>query len=103
MTFQHIITHLGKPHSWYIVLTGPHAELSIKKKLERQGFITYVPVTSVRRCWAGCIKEIHTPVIPRCVFVYISNEERNTLQKSYRLLPPEVILQELPDRCNQNK
>ena len=49
MTFQHIITHLGKPHSWYIVLTGPHAELSIKKKLERQGFITYVPVTSVRR------------------------------------------------------
>ena len=49
MTFQHIITHLGKPHSWYIVLTGPHAELSIKKKLERQGFITYVPVTSVGR------------------------------------------------------
>lgn len=49
------------------------------------------------------IKEIHTPVIPRCVFVYISNEERNTLQKSYRLLQPEIILQELPDLCNQNK
>ena len=103
MTSQDIKKQLKEPHFWNIVLTGPHAELSIKKKLERQGFITYVPVTSVRRCWAGCIKEIHTPVIPRCVFVYISNEERNTLQKSYRLLQPEVILQELPDRCNQNK
>ena len=37
-----------------------------------------------------------------CIRLY-TNEERNTLQKSYRLLQPEVILQKLPDRCNQNK
>ena len=74
MTFQHIITHLGKPHSWYIVLTGPHAELSIKKKLERQGFITYVPVTSVRRCWAGYIKEIHTVLSPQTVTALYQNQ-----------------------------
>ena len=77
MTFQHIITHLGKPHSWYIVLTGPHAELSIKKKLERQGFITYVPVTSVRRCWAGCIKEIqndYTVLSPKTVTALYKNQ-----------------------------
>lgn len=76
MTSQDIKKQLKEPHFWNIVLTGQ---------------------------WGRILKEIHTPVIPRCVFVYISNEERNTLQKSYRLLQPEVILQKLPDRCNQNK
>ena len=56
MTFQYIINHLDKPHLWYIVLTGPHAELSTKKKLEQQGHITYVPLVPVRRSWAGYIK-----------------------------------------------
>ena len=70
MTFQYIINHLDKPHLWYIVLTGPHAELSTKKKLEQQGYITYVPLVPVRRSWAGYIKEIHIPAITRCVFVY---------------------------------
>lgn len=51
MTFQYIIHHLDKPHSWFIVLTNPHTELNTKKKLEQQGFITYVPLVSVRRCW----------------------------------------------------
>lgn len=41
MTFQYIIHHLDKPHSWFIVLTNPHTELNTKKKLEQQGFITY--------------------------------------------------------------
>ena len=45
MTFQYIIHHLDKPHSWFIVLTNPHTELNTKKKLEQQGFITYVPVS----------------------------------------------------------
>lgn len=39
MTFQYIIHHLDKPHSWFIVLTNPHTELNTKKKLEQQGFI----------------------------------------------------------------
>ena len=58
MTFQYIIHHLDKPHSWFIVLTNPHTELNTKKELEQQGFITYVPLVSVRRCWEGCIKEM---------------------------------------------
>lgn len=92
-----------EPHFWNIVLTGQHAEPRTKATLEAKGIITWLPLAPVRRQWGRILKEIHTPVIPRCVFVYISNEERNTLQKSYRLLQPEVILQELPDRCNQNK
>ena len=57
-------------------LTAPHAELNIQKKLEQQGFITYVPTISVRRSWAGCIKEIHIPTIARCVFVYATKEDK---------------------------
>lgn len=84
MTFQYIINHLHEPHLWCIVLTAPHAELNIQKKLEQQGFITYVPTISVRRSWAGCIKEIHIPTIARCVFVYATKEEMQEMQK----IPP---------------
>jgi len=83
MTFQYIINYLHEPHLWCIVLTAPHAELNIQKKLEQQGFITYVPTISVRRNWAGCIKEIHIPTIARCVFVYATKEE---MQKEYTAL-----------------
>lgn len=92
MTSQDIKKQLKEPHFWNIVLTGQHAEPRTKAMLEAKGIITWLPLAPVRRQWGRILKEIHTPVIPRCVFVYISNEERNTLQKSYRLLQPEVIL-----------
>lgn len=101
--FSRYKKQLKEPHFWNIVLTGQHAEPRTKAMLEAKGIITWLPLAPVRRQWGRILKEIHTPVIPRCVFVYISNEERNTLQKSYRLLQPEIILQELPDLCNQNK
>ncbi len=71
MTFQYIIHHLDKPHSWFIVLTNPHTELNTKKKLEQQGFITYVPLVSVRRCWEGCIKEMKVCRNARCTFFLV--------------------------------
>lgn len=92
MTFQYIIHHLDKPHSWFIVLTNPHTELNTKKKLEQQGFITYVPLlVSVRRCWEGCIKEIHIPAIARCVFVYATDENVQRMQKEYTILNPQAV------------
>ena len=91
MTFQYIINHLHEPHLWCIVLTAPHAELNIQKKLEQQGFITYVPTISVRRSWAGCIKEIHIPAIARCVFVYATNEEMQEMQKEYTALSLQTV------------
>lgn len=69
MTFQYIIHHLDKPHSWFIVLTNPHTELNTKKKLEQQGFITYVPLVSVRRCWEGCIKNTHPGDSEMCICI----------------------------------
>lgn len=91
MTSQYIIDHLDKPHAWYVVLTGPHGELTIKQKLEQQGLITYVPLNSVRRHWAGRIKEIHIPAVARCVFVYATNEEIQGIRKEYAILSPQTI------------
>ena len=60
--------------------------------LEAKGIITWLPLAPVRRQWGRILKEIHTPVIPRCVFVYISNEERNTLyQNCHTFLFPSVF------------
>lgn len=103
MTSQDIRKQLKEPHRWYAVLTGQRAEPRTKAMLEAEGIITWLPLASVRRQWGGTLKEIHIPIISRCVFVYISNEEKNALQKSYCLVQPEVIFQELPDRHYQNR
>ncbi len=91
MTSQYIIDYLDKSHSWYVVLTGPHAELNTKKDLELKGFITYVPLNSVRRRWARHVKEIHTPAIARCVFVYATDEDIQRLQKQYITFTPQIL------------
>ena len=74
MTSQDIKKQLKEPHFWNIVLTGQHAEPRTKAMLEAKGIITWLPLAPVRRQWGRILKEIHTPVIPRCVFVYISND-----------------------------
>lgn len=91
MTSQYIIDHLDKPHTWYVVLTGPHGELTIKQKLEQQGLITYVPLNSVRRHWVGRIKEIHIPAVARCVFVYATDNDIQKVQREYTVLPFQTI------------
>lgn len=51
----------------------------------------YVPLVSVRRCWEGCIKEIHIPAIARCVFVYATDENVLRMQKEYTILNPQAV------------
>lgn len=93
MTTQYIKENLNKPRLWYIVLTKPHSELKTKVILEELGVITYLPFTSIHRQWAGRKKEIHIPALARCVFVYATNEEMQTLKKRFPILPSEVILE----------
>ena len=91
MTFQHIITHLGKPHSWYIVLTGPHAELSIKKEAGTTRFY-YLRSGDFGSALLGRVyKEIHTPVIARCVFIYATDENIQGIQNEYTVLSPQTV------------
>lgn len=92
MTAQYIKENLDKLRSWYIVLTKPHSEQKTKIILEKQGIITYLPFTSIRRQWKVSTKKIHIPAMARCVFIYATNEEIQILKKQYPVLPPEVIV-----------
>ena len=91
MTTHDIKDQLNKARSWHIVLTQPKNELKIRKILERQGLITHLPLTPVKRRWGDRIKEIHIPAVARCVFVYVSPEEMNILRNHHPILPLEVL------------
>lgn len=90
MTFQSLKELLQKKRSWYVVLTQPKNELKTKKVLEEQGLIIYLPFTPVRRRWRNHIKEIRIPLVTRCVFIYVSEEEVDSLKKCYPMLKLEV-------------
>ena len=85
MTFQYIINHLHEPHLWCIVLTAPHAELNIQKKLEQQGFITYVPTISAQ---LGRMYKTNTHPDNSKMCICICNQGRNARDAKgiYRLI-----------------
>ncbi len=92
MAFQQIKEQLNKTHTWYIILTGPRAELRTKARLEDIGMIAYLPLASVKRQWNGKTKEIRIPAIARCVFIYASDEELHFLKNNYPILYLKDIL-----------
>ena len=69
----------------------PTHRTEYQKETGAASFITYVPLVSVRRCWEGCIKEIHIPAIARCVFVYATDENVLRMQKEYTILNPQAV------------
>ncbi|ADV43706.1 UpxY family transcription antiterminator [Bacteroides helcogenes] len=95
--FQQIKERLEKKRSWYMILTSLRAELKIKARLEDMGIMTYLPFTSVKRHWDGKTKEIRTPAIARCVFIYASNEEIESLQDQVPILCTTDVLGEHQD------
>ena len=91
MTSQDIKKQLKEPHFWNIVLTGQHAEPRTKAMLEAKGIITWLPLAPVRRQWGRILKEIHTPVITRCVFIYATDENIQGIQNEYTVLSPQTV------------
>lgn len=90
MTIQSLKEQLQKNRSWCVVLTQPKNELKTKKVLEEQGLIIYLPFIPVRRRWHNHIKEIRIPLVTRCVFIYVSEEEFESLKNCYTILKLEV-------------
>lgn len=91
MTTHYIQENPDKPRLWHIVWTGIHAEGKTKATLENEGLITYLPTTVVRRRWAGRTKNIRIPAVARCLFIYASQEEIESLEGRFPVLPSEVI------------
>lgn len=92
MAFQQIQEQLDKTHTWYIILTGPCAELRTKARLEDIGMIAYLPLASVKRQWGGKTKKVRIPAIARCVFIYASDEELQILQNGFLVIHVKELL-----------
>lgn len=91
MKLQDIRKQLIETRCWYIVLTPPWNERKTKDALESEGMIAHLPTDSVVRKWEERSKEIKVPAANRCVFVYASDAEVKTLQKSYPTLPLKEV------------
>lgn len=68
---------MGSNRSWYLIYTKPRQENSAKENLERQGFVTYLPMTQqTRRRNGRYIKNIE-PYFPRYLFIRLNTDTDN--------------------------
>lgn len=67
--------------NWYAVYTYPNLERRIHSELVKQAISTYLPLQKVLRQWSDRIKELHVPLFPSYLFVYIHDHERVNVLK----------------------
>jgi transcriptional antiterminator RfaH len=60
--------------AWYLVHSKPRQEYLAQENLERQGYGTYLPVTSVRRRKDGKTVSEVGPMFPRYLFIHLSEK-----------------------------
>ena len=53
---------------WFAVHTHPRSEFIVKENLERQGYMTYLPMFKKTRRHARKIETISSPLFPRYIF-----------------------------------
>ncbi len=63
--------------SWYLIHTKPNQEQTAKENLERQGYETYLPLTSLLKRHRGKSVRKIGPLFPRYIFIYLSDEIDN--------------------------
>ncbi len=60
--------------SWFLVQCKPRQEQVAQQNLKRQGYTTYLPLTTVRRRKAGKSVTQVGPMFPRYLFIQLSEE-----------------------------
>lgn len=90
MILQDIKNRLNETRNWYIVLTSPRQEKKAKETLDNKGMITYLPSIRVKRQWQERTREIQIPAVNRCIFIYATEREIETLKDTYPTLPIEM-------------
>lgn len=91
MKFQEIKEHINETRNWYIVLTSPRKEKTIKESLDNKGIITCLPTTYVQYKWKEKIRKIQVPTVNRYIFIYATDSEIKALRATYPILPLEMI------------
>lgn len=60
--------------AWYLIQSKPRQEYLAQENLERQGYGTYLPVTTVRRRRRGKSFSEVGPMFPRYLFIHLSEK-----------------------------
>jgi transcriptional antiterminator RfaH len=63
--------------AWYLIHSKPRQEYLAQENLERQGYGTYLPVTTVRRRKDGKTVSEVGPMFPRYLFIQLSEKTDN--------------------------
>lgn len=57
--------------AWYLVHSQPNAELKAAEHLQRQGYVTYLPLYARTRRHARKVEVVRAPFFPRYLFVEV--------------------------------
>ena len=63
--------------AWYLVYSKPQQERLALENLERQGYLSYLPLIRNRRRRSGRYVSVIEPMFPRYLFVHLSDETDN--------------------------
>jgi len=68
---------MSSKRSWYLIYTKPRQENLARENLERQGFVTYLPLAEQTRRRNGRYIKIIEPYFPRYVFIQLNTDTDN--------------------------
>ncbi len=68
---------MSSKRSWYLIFTKPRQENQAQENLERQGFITYLPLTQQSRRRNGRYIKSIEPYFPRYLFIQLNTDTDN--------------------------
>ena len=68
---------MSSKRSWYLIYTKPRQEYLARENLDRQGFVTYLPLVQQSRRRNGRYIKIIEPYFPRYLFIQLNTDTDN--------------------------
>ena len=68
---------MSSRRSWYLIYTKPRQEKMAQENLERQGFVTYLPLTQQTRRRNGRYIKVIEAYFPRYLFIRLNTDTDN--------------------------
>ncbi len=59
--------------NWFALYTAPRAEKKVLERLEKEGYIVYLPLLSTIKQWSDRKKKVEVPLISSYVFIQIDS------------------------------
>jgi len=68
---------MSSKRSWYLIYTKPRQENLARENLDRQGFVTYLPLAEQTRRRNGRYMKMIEPYFPRYLFIQLNTDTDN--------------------------